>query len=120
MDLQQLVKFYLDYQRTYNKPSSVSGCRYHTKALMRCWGGDRELESITGKDVERFVGIRLKTLKPISVNKHLRVLRAMFNYAVDSGFLSEVPFKIRMLRAPKKRDLSPLTKDEIYRLIRTA
>ncbi len=120
MHLQQLVNFYLDYQRTYNKINSVNSCIHTTKALLSFWGEDKEASSLTSVDLEQFVVSRRETRKPVSVNKDLRVIRGMFNYAVESGLLPKLPFKVRMLRAPKKRELSLLSKEDIQLLIHIA
>lgn len=57
---------------------------------------------ISARSMERGLNISSKT-SPATINKELRHLKAILNYAVEWGYLSKLPnFKRRWLREPEK------------------
>ena len=118
LSLKQLAQHYIEYQRTYNKRTSVSSCEHTIRELKRFWGEDKDMSSLSSVDVDGFINYRrVKSLKPVSINKDLRVVKGMLNYGVNSGLLSELKFKIRLLRSPRKKELPLLSREEINKLL---
>ncbi len=120
MTFENFCALYLEHQRTYNRPSSVESCHTTLRILQRYYGDDLEVAELRPQHLHAFVAERRKTVEPVTVNKDLRVFKALLNWAVEVGYLGEMPFKVKMLRAPKKRELTPLSRTDIRKLISKA
>jgi integrase len=79
--------------------------------------GERPIASLSSDDLDRFVTTRLETVKPKTVNGDLIILRAILNQAIGEGKIDAPPFKVKLLKAPRKKMLRILTKDNIRRLL---
>jgi integrase/recombinase XerD len=79
--------------------------------------GRRPSSSLTHDDLDRFVQARLEGVKPKTVNGDLIVLRAILNQAVTDGKIEAPPFKVKLLRTPRKKVLRMLTKKNIRSLL---
>ena len=81
---------------------------------------DIELNKITIGQIERYKDIRLETgKKPATVSIELRVLKTMFNRAIDWGLISTNP--VKGVKLPKHENISVrfLTKNEVEKLVST-
>ena len=116
MRLSKLTAQYLDYQSSYNKLRSVQNVKGISARLLRFFG-DRELSRLTEEDVMDFIELRRKTVKDVSVNHDLTILKGLLRFAVHRGHLDKMPFRIRMLRVDKKKNLPVLTKEQLRSLI---
>ncbi len=115
----ELVDHYLARQQIYSKPKSVKNARHSSKRLLELFG-QRPVCSLDATDVDRFVGARLDTVKPKTVNGDLIILRAILNQGLTDGKIETLPFKVRLLRAPRKKVLRILTKRDIRCLLEHA
>ena len=80
--------------------------------------GNINLNDITRKHIDIFVQNELsKGNKPITVNKDLRSLKAIFSKAVEWEYLKENPLKGYKLLKVDRKPPRALTKDEIIRLL---
>jgi integrase len=70
--------------------------------LDRCLKPKR-LTDVDRKGVEKFMAMRAKEVRPATVNKQLRTLRAIFRKATKRGYLKDSPFDhVEKLREPEK------------------
>lgn len=66
--------------------------------------GDVRLRAITRREVDTFKAERSKIIKPVSVNRELRTLKAAFNIALRWKYVAENPFaRVAFLRVPEKQ-----------------
>ena len=78
------------------------------------------LSDIDWRAVEEFVAARSRTVRPATVNKDVRTLKAIFGKAVERGYLSENPFAgVPILREPE-RPIRILSLDEIEKVLAAA
>ncbi len=116
----QLVNPFLESRKVYNKKRTLDGYRF-TSAVLVEFFGKRLIEDLTGDDLQGFISIRKgKGLSANSINRELRVLKVLLRWSEDTGRIEKLPFKIRLLRAPKKRTTKVLGKEEIEKLIQVA
>ncbi len=113
---QHLVGAYLTRQRIYSKPKSVRNAE-HSVARLTEHLGDRVVASLGPEDLDRFVQARLARVKPKTVNGDLIILRALLNQAVADGKIERLPFKVKLLRAPRKKMVRILSKRDVRRLL---
>ncbi len=113
---QDIVDQYLVRQRIYSKPKSVKNAMHSASRLLEHFG-DRAVESLGPEDLDRFVQARMATVKPKTVNGDLIILRAMLNQALADGKIEKPLFKVKLLRAPRKKVVRILTKRDIRRLL---
>lgn len=101
MQLRRLVRPFLDAKKTFTKPNSV---RCYEDALRRILGffGDRDVSFLTETDLETYIEHRRKTVRDTSINRDLRVLKALFRFSVERGFIPREPFRVKLLRTGKK------------------
>src|SRR5690606_29819756 len=81
------------------KRNSLEGIRHAGSHAVGALGGQRKIASITKADIGRIKTYVIEERKnaPATLAKTLRTLKAMFNRAIDYGFLRENPFsRVRM------------------------
>ncbi len=75
------------------------------------------LSDISVRMVDQFIGERRKKVRPATVNRDLRTLKAAFNQARKRGYLESNPFaEVKQLKVPQK-EIRVLSPDEIQRLL---
>jgi integrase len=116
----------------YDGEKKISGLRsHHIQKVylreLRAFFGKRLIRSITHADLENFKAARLATPKRngsqraiASVNRELTLLRTVFNYAVQAGWLIRNPFAMGeslISVAQENKRTRILTTDEEARLL---
>lgn len=113
-------KRFLDHAQ--HNISAVSVKRYRQAITRFCdhIGNDaRLLESISLRECDEFVSLRLQVIKPTTVNNEIRHLKAFLNRGVRWEFIGKNPFdKVRPLRIPESHPIY-LSKEEFALLFRT-
>jgi len=110
---------YLEYAKMNKSRKGFEQDYYTSRHLRKFFGGYR-LDQITPDLIEQYKRMRVKKVKPITVNRDLQVLRAMFNRAVAWGLIDQNPMKkVQFFKEPPGR-LRYLSKEEIVRLINAA
>jgi len=110
--------FAQEFLEIYSKPNKKSweSDFHHLKRLKSFFRG-KFLYQITPKDIEEFKAIRVRQVKPATVNRELATLKTMFNKAVEWGKFQNSPAKnVKFLKEDNKR-LRYLEREEIKRLI---
>ena len=111
--LRECVDGWLESQYARNKPQTVKWVETHARCLVRHFG-DIHVKHVRAREVDRFVGARRREgVKSNTINGDLRVLRAILRHARAAGLIQELPCKIKMLRAPKRKIVELFTPDEI-------
>jgi len=114
----KLEDFAKSYMQNYSRPNKLSFSRDEiciNHLLARFKG--QYLNEINVLDVEDYKRIRLKKVKPATVNHELKCLKAMLNKAMEWGIIDEYPVsRIKLLRTENKR-LIFLELEEIERLV---
>ncbi len=111
-----LIERYRQRQRIYTKlTTQYLSARVADRFLER-WG-DRAVSSLTQEELDDFVAERAGEVKPVTVNNDLKILTTILRTGIDEELIDKAPFKIRKLKAPKKRDLTALTRQEIEKLL---
>lgn len=118
--LKRCVDSYLDRQRIRSKAKSVKNAECSSGNLIRVLG-NRSVYGLTEADLDHFIlarrgeGVRDKT-----INGDLIILRAVLNHAVGVGLIPEVPFKVRLLKVPRKRQRKIFSREELRHLLACA
>ena len=114
-------EFLLTYARVNNKPAERSRKENVLRNHLVPFFGNQRLDQITPRRLEAFKADRLaQGLKPVTVNKHLGVLKKLLNCAVEWGKLAKVP-RIRMLKAGVTDDSDEwLLPEEVGQLLEAA
>lgn len=101
MQLKRLIAPFLATKRTFTKPNSI---RCYEDALRRIldFYGDRDVDFLSDADLESYVQKRRKTVRDTSINRDLRVLKALFRFSVERGLIAREPFRVKLLRVGKK------------------
>ncbi len=106
------------YMQNYSRPNKLSFSRDQIciNHLLGHFKG-QYLTEINVFDVEDYKRIRLKKVKPPTVNHELKCLKAMLNKAMEWGIINEYPLsRIKLLKTENKR-LRFLELEEIERLV---
>lgn len=114
-----LVESYLASREVFNKEQSVRNARLNLRALVAHFGA-RDLRSLTQQDFESFVQAHRTGRSPNSVNATLRYLKAYLRWCVEERHLDAMPFRVRMLRAPKRRVVTVLGPEQVEALLARA
>jgi len=109
-------EFYRLHCVVNKKPSAIKTDRSLLRTLKTGFKG-MYLATITPVILEEYKSLRLKSVKPATVNKELATLKCMFNKAIEWGKFYENPVKkVKLLRENNQR-LRYLEKDEIKKLL---
>ena len=104
-----------------------------TLKLLLKYVGDKPIKNVNQKDISTFKRQCLTKRKKSSLNTYLSLIRPFFKWAVDEGYLSEIPkgldgYKVRneLPRIFTKKELNAILKNaenrspEMYRIIKFA
>ena len=103
--LAAFITFDLDATRHDLKRNSLEGIRHAGSHAVGALGGEKKIASITQADIGRIKThiIDKRGCSPATLAKTLRTLKAMFNRAIDYGFLRDNPFaRVRMPKTQSK------------------
>jgi len=80
--------------------------------------GSRLIQEVDGKMIEEFQKQRKEEISPVNSNNAVRVLRRMFNFAIEKGDIGSNPTKgITLYKVPEKK-IRFLTREEIAVLMK--
>jgi integrase len=97
------------------RPTTLEGYFLHVRQFTDVVG-DKALSDYTLNDVDKFRDIRLKIVKPITLNIELRALKSIFNKAEKWDIIPHSIFrKVQQLRVAKNFPLF-MTRDEFRKL----
>jgi len=103
MRLSEYFKDYFARVTGTKKESTLKGEQIYTKTLIKVIG-DVYLSTIDKRTVEMWRASRLNQIRPTSFNIELRVMKMLFNRAVEDGHVESNPFKfIRQIRSDEQR-----------------
>jgi len=101
--LKEFIEKYLEYSK--NNKTLGTYKNIHSKLINFIeFTGNRNLENINNFDIEKFKNYLIcKRISKSTCNTTLHTLKAMFNKAIEWGFVSESPLKnVKMFRTDKK------------------
>lgn len=88
-----------------SKPGSLRNARDSVRRLSRHFRRGQPAESLTGRDIDRFVAkCRGKSWRPASINHDLRALKSALRWAADpdrGALLPKVPLRVNLVPEPK-------------------
>jgi integrase len=79
--------------------------------------GDLPITKVTTLDVESFKEMRIREVKPVTLNIELRTLRALFNDALRLKLINENPFKNVKLARTLNEEAAHLDEEDFHKLI---
>ena len=102
--------------RQVRSPLTIERVKVSVKGFRGAFGGDPELKSITSAKIERYIKIRLdQGRKHGGINTDLRMLKALFNWALKREYVVANPFLAVELFPNKGSGPRPLTPAELER-----
>lgn len=115
------IKDFIDnrYQPWCESRSRGSGLKtklVHLKKIKELWG-DRNLDELTGKDVDDFRATMKGEEKTTMFNRVFTTLAHLYSIAVEDGDIQCPPFSTKRMKFTEKRRLRYLRPDEVNRLI---
>ena len=117
--LSDLIDKYRILHDSGNRPITQKRNRYILDVLLRVLG-DRAISSIRRVDIEAYKAIRAKSVKQSTVNVELRIVRSLFNRALEWGYLAKSPCQgAKLFRVDIEEPLF-LSQEEGARLINAA
>lgn len=115
------IKDFIDtrYQPWCESRSRGSGLKtklVHLKKIKELWG-DRNLDELTGKDIDEFRATMKSEEKTTMFNRVFTTLAHLYTIALEDGTIQSVPFPTKRMKFTEKRRLRYLHPDEVARLI---
>jgi integrase len=102
------------YSKANNKETSYKRYVVSSKQLLKFFG-KKTISQVSIKSIEEYKVLRSRYVKPASVNRELALLRAMFNKAIEWGYVRENPVsKVKKYREPER--IRYLSQAELKRL----
>ena len=87
------------------------------KCLIAEFGDTKFIESITPNDIETFKANKLKSVKPPTVNCHLRKIKASLNYAIKHDLIKNNPAKNTIFLREPETERKVYSKEELCKLV---
>ncbi len=119
-DIPTLSEFaveYIKHIRDIKQNRSWGSALHHLNRLKSTFG-DRMLSQVTPKDIDDYKLVRLREVKPATVNRELACLSHLFNLAKRQGvFFSENPVAVSKLLPEHNQVERILTREEEERLL---
>ncbi len=115
----ELVERYRQRQEIYTKESTQYLSTLVASRFLERWG-DRPVSELTQIDLDDYVAERSHMVMATTVNNDLKILTTIIRTGLDEELIDRTPFKIRKLKAPKKRDLKALTRQQVEKLLSCA
>ncbi len=84
------VKEYIDYKTSRNSPATVETDGYCLGQFTRIVS-PKLLADVDARMIDQFVQVRAKKVRPETINKAVRVVRAALRWAARRGYISAVP-----------------------------
>jgi integrase len=104
------------------EPRTVKMMEYHRNHLLRILGANLNIQSLSFSVLQNYVskrstepGIRERSLSPITIKKELVTFRAMWNWAIRMGLITNREFPSKGLRFPRSQELPPFQTFELVR-----
>lgn len=116
MQFSQLSRLYLDVQSLYLKQRSIQTAEESFHVLNKTLGRI-SITKLTDTHLSRFIKVRKEKVKDTTINRELRYLKVALRFALERGYIEALPFRIRMLKTPRKRILRVLTREQIRSLL---
>lgn len=119
--LTECLRTWLESQQARNKRSTVESAEARSRVIVRVLG-DMRADQLTPADLDGYRTRRKNArVRPATINCELRVLKAALRHAVhEARTLPELPCRIRMERAPRRKSLKPFDADEVARIVAKA
>jgi len=114
-----LVEFAKEHLALVRPTLSKASIKEHERALRNLiqFCGNVQLRAITPRKIEAFKATRLAFDRPATVNKYLRTLHSIFNYAMRREYLKHNPLDgIPRVREPEK-EIRALSREELRKLV---
>jgi len=99
--LKQFEREYLEYSKTHKARKTYLADKLSFKNFIK-FVGDRTLNSVDQRSIDRYLNARAEQVKKSSVNIEIRHLKAAFTKAVQWGYMEKNPFKgIKLFTIPE-------------------
>jgi integrase len=119
--LDNLLDEWLADQRLRNKANTLRCAIDRGGRVVEVIGPRKLAANLSSADVARFVEARRQTgSTDVTINAHLRILRAMLNFAVAERLLDEVPVRVRLLRTIDRKHVDVFDPNEIEEVLDAA
>jgi integrase len=109
--LRQLIDEFTEYQKPRVKAPTLDVLHYVVKRLLTCLPEDTPIDQITPADADRAYQVFKAQLAQSTANKHISIVRSIFNFACEREYIAKNPFRhIRGLQAigdSKRRQYIP-------------
>ena len=105
--LDDLAKQYFEYREIHNNSEySLKNDKYRYKKHIQVLLGNKDLQFITSKDIEKLQSIKIKELAPKTVSHITNLVGAIFNYAIQNDYFKGInpTTKIKKLKIDNKRE----------------
>lgn len=79
--------------------TALPSYRSHAKKALAYWGAERDLATVTRREVQDWVNLRRKLVKPATVQHELAFLSRLWRVAEDAG--TDAPCPVYRIRKPK-------------------
>jgi integrase len=95
-------KKYIEYSKIHHSPSNTIRIQYVINNFLN-YRTTILLDEITRMNIEEYIHYRIDKIKPTTLNIELRVLKSMFNTAINWNLIPSNPLKnVKQLRITKE------------------
>lgn len=98
--VEYIEKIFIPHYESKNKAFLHEISKF--KAIMKFFDG-LKLKDVSSEVIDRYYQYRLKINKPATAKNHLAIIRRMFNYAIEMGYIKENPVRTKAVNFDNKR-----------------
>jgi integrase len=109
--LGQLIDEFIEYQKPRVKTPTLTVLHYVVKRLLTCLRADTPVNQITPADADRVYQVFKAQLAQSTANKHVAIVRSIFNFACEREYIAKNPFRhirgLQVIGDSKRRQYIP-------------
>jgi integrase/recombinase XerD len=103
LSLDQLIKLFYQKLKLNNRKGTINGYTSTLKPIMNYLKRRKIIyvHQITTEIINDYIDTRYGNVKNITINKEVKALKTMLNFAVENDYIDKIPFKFKKLKETK-------------------
>ena len=118
ISINNLTKLFFNKLKVNNRPGTINGYKSALKPILKYLNNKKiiNVNQITTELINEYVNLRFGNVKNVTINKEIKSLKTMINYALDNEYIDKLPFKYKYLKESKP-NVKSIDKKDINKII---
>lgn len=101
--INNLLKLFFNKLKLNNRPGTINSYKSTLKPILKFLDQNKiiYINQVTSDVINQYVTIRFNKVKNITINKEVKSLQTMANFAFENEYIDKIPFKYKKLKETK-------------------